>query len=310
MSQCQVCTAPTDGFICAHHGARLEKVLAEMPALIDDLEITATKQDRINPGGKRGKGDEAPLPFNWSAGDQLWAVANTLGTWARHMFESRHPDGTPFPLGEPAQFAVDVRVVVRRNRWFISRETRLVRQARPAGPTEVARWLLGQVQSIRMDEAGGRLYDEVTYAHDQAQRIIDRPEPEIYAGRCDAADVRVIVEGGALMTTIGVCGSDLYARLVDKAVKCPTCGAEYDLALRKKDLLARVDDEWARPHIIANALTSLDEPVTPETLRKWIERKYIPQVGIDDDGKPLYRVGDVVARVALMRERRDERSAS
>jgi hypothetical protein len=272
MSDCQVCRAATDAFVCAPCGRKLEKAIAEMPALVIELEVTATKQDRISTGGKRGKGDEAPLPFNWSASDQLWAIWNTLSTWARHIAESR---SVPCPSKDA-----------------------------------LMGWMLGAVQSIRMDEAGGLIYDEVTYAHGQAQRLIDRPEPDIYAGRCDAADVRVRAENGQLTPAVSSCGADLYARLDDKAVKCRACGAEYDLADRKRELLDRVDDEWARPHVIANALTSLDEPVTPETLRKWIERGHIKQTGIDDDGKALYRVGDVRVRIALMRVRRAERLAS
>jgi hypothetical protein len=179
----------------------------------------------------------------------------------------------------------------------------------PSSVTLLA-WLLGAVDSIRMDEAAAQIYDEITYAHAQALRIIDRPEPEVYAGRCDSADVRVSAENGQLRPEVGECGADLYARLGDKAVNCQACGAVYDLAERKRELLDRVDNEWARPHVIANALTSLDEPITPETLRKWIERGHIKQVAIDDHGKALYRVGDVRARIALLREVKAERLAS
>lgn len=302
MSACAVCTAMTDGFLCQRCGAKLKKVLAEMPALIDELEITATKQDKIGAGGKRGKGDEAPLPFNWSASDQLFAIMNTLGTWARHMFEARYPSDAPFPLGEPAVFVTDVLVTVRRNRWFVSRETRMVREESRPGAVEIAQWLLGMVQSIRMDEAGGQIYDEVTYAHDQAQRLIDRPEPEIYAGRCDAADVRVRADDGRLTPHVSPCGADLYARLVDRAVTCKVCGAEYDLAERKKDLLGRIPDLLAPTVAIANALTTLLTPVTPSMIRQMKHRRQIANRGSDD--APMYRVGDVMAVLADREQRR------
>lgn len=272
MSECGACGAKTDGFICKLCGEQLERAIGDMPALLVELEITVTKQDKMGRGGKRGKGDDAPLPFNWSASDAVWAINNTLTTWARHLASSRG-----------------------------------VQEPSAAG---LLGWLLTSIDSIRMDEAATQIHDEITYAHRQALRIIDRPDPEVYAGRCDGSDVRVAADGDKLHPQVGECGADLYARLGDKAVSCQACGAVYDLVERKRELLDRVDDEWARPHVIANALTSLDEPITPDTLRKWIERRHIKQVGIDDFGKAVYRVGDVRARIALLRDVKAGRLAS
>jgi hypothetical protein len=89
----------------------------------------------------------------------------------------------------------------------------------------------------------------------------------------------------------------------------------YDVVERKAFLVESMAEEWARPKVIANSLSSLDLGVTAATIDLWVHRakarreKNKPlepgdffQLGIDDDGKPLYRVGDVIVRVEIARQ--------
>jgi len=166
-----------------------------------------------------------------------------------------------------------------------------------------------------------------------AQRVeeaIDRREPELYLGACDAPDTvhveSTVTEDGVVTfevsTTDRVCGVDLYGRAGDTAVTCRACGYEYPITARREQMLAEVRNLLERPKVIADALTSLDLPITANTLDKWISRdKRMQEQGrewpdglpliladpvYDDDGKPLYRVGAVIDRIEAMRAKSEQ----
>jgi hypothetical protein len=108
---------------------------------------------------------------------------------------------------------------------------------------------------------------------------------------------------------LGVCGAKLYAGPNKTEIDCPSCGARYNVDERRATMLDKLDDEWATPAKIAAALASLDLPVTDKTINTWAQRakqrrarNRLPEpldfyaVALDD-GKPLYRVGEVRAKV-------------
>lgn len=110
---CVVCTAATDANLCGRCTRQLEEALGELPALLAELEVTITRQDRGTgtplyamshrrlslPGVHYDEGDSAlpatAWPFSWDAANLAWTVRNTLLTWARHLAETR---GVPFTL--------------------------------------------------------------------------------------------------------------------------------------------------------------------------------------------------------------------
>lgn len=343
---CVVCQADTDAFLCTHCTAELERALGELPALLTDLEVTATRQDRgtgtalyamrrtrlwhealtattdatdVPPALRSRDGHKTlpttPWPFSWDAANLAWTVRNTLGTWQQHLTETRgieHGDLVVGGVAGPAcqwcthESCAQIGVNPHRRR-----------------DVRICAWLMRNIDAIRLDEAAGEIHDSITGDRLDVLRAIDRQDPDAYYGRCDMPDVRVDIHGdGILVPLVGICGAELLGHLGEDEVKCGSCGAVYDVKTRRQYLVESVDDEWARPHVIANALTSLDEPVRPDTLRKWIERdaelveqrrtpRYplVLQVGVDDGGHALYRVGDVRARIAAMKERREMMSA-
>ena len=314
---CRVCGAETDAFLCSPCTAEVEKALAEVPAQLADLDVTISRQDRgvgnplyaehprliAIPGVHYAEGTTT-LPqtgwaFAWDAANLAWSIQNTLQTWCRHLFEARRFE---IPSGPAC-------------RNCTHRTCQLIRARGNAQAL-----LLLNLDAIRTDEAAAAIHDELTSHAESVEHAVDRHDPDIYAGRCDGPDVRVTVADGVLSPVAGICGLEMFARFGDEKVKCRACGAVYDVADRKERMLAQIDDVWARAHDIANALTSLAEPVKPETLRQWIARDkeragkgrpqpypVVRQVGIDDDGHALYRVGDVRARIAAMKAARSDR---
>lgn len=117
------------------------------------------------------------------------------------------------------------------------------------------------------------------------ERVIDRPADRWFAGPCDECDV------------------DLYARPGAVQVVCPVCQHVYDVNERRVWLLQVAEDHLAYAALIAQALTSLGTRVTPDLLWQWAKRGRIIAHGIDRQGRPLYRIGDVIDELAKQRDK-------
>ena len=183
--------------------------------------------------------------------------------------------------------------------------------------------LLGATRALRRHPSAVECVDELSRFARSVERVVDNREADLFAGPCDAPDVKLHGE----VITPGICGVDLYARLGDRWVVCSACGARYSYAARREWLLDAVREVWARPALIARALAAWDLDLTQARLDQWISRDrrrhracwpgaecgHIVQVGLDSDevdeegrplGRPLYRVGDVLDRVDAMRAKK------
>ncbi|MCQ4148698.1 hypothetical protein [Rhodococcus qingshengii] len=78
-------------FVCREDRQMLDKLLGEIPGLIEELSITVTRQDRTGKGGMKisSGSDEQPMPFNVGASDAGDYLRNELNTWARLVCEER-----------------------------------------------------------------------------------------------------------------------------------------------------------------------------------------------------------------------------
>lgn len=119
----------------------------------------------------------------------------------------------------------------------------------------------------------------------EGERIIDRPADRWFAGPCDQ------------------CGQDIYAQPGAVQVACPDCRYVYDVNERRVWLLQVAEDHLAYGTLIAQALTSLGTRVTPELLWQWARRGRIVAHGVDRQGRPLYRIGDVMDELAKQRDK-------
>lgn len=318
--ECRVCRAKADALLCKVCTDKLEQAIAEFPADLRDLELVAARQamgplglgapgrvcerdDRHaewEPPGPRTEDalSEAPWEFAPGAADQIWAMGNTLSTWVRHLVESRGLTALPPKVA-------------------------------------LTSWLLSNLNAIRFDEAAAEIYDELTGLHAENERwIIGRAGAEEFAGRCDAAQVSFQTdEDGTLVPVAAICGAALYGNSLEPKVQCQACGMNYSMAERREERDKQINDQLARAHQIANALTTAERPLPPALLRKWIERDALAEAtdptpegpacevcrhhdctlirrplilekGRDEDGHRLYRVGDVRDRLAPVRSLR------
>jgi hypothetical protein len=138
--------------LCTTCVVTLQRDLEAVPDLLQDLDITISKQDRLFDHSGR-KTDDHPLPLKLGPMEAKRDLYQTLRTWARHITNQR---------GEPA--------------WWRSDDTTAY---------HYAEFLLDCLRQIQRDEGAGDLADEIGYAVIQAQRAVDKPMQLQYVGPCD-----------------------------------------------------------------------------------------------------------------------------
>ncbi len=256
MSATCACGRPVqDATICQGCSDRLERALGDVPALVQDLEVTRFRQSRT---GGQGigivvRGAERPLPWDQRASEATDVLRSTLVGWVRIALEEAHP--------------------------------------RPASPrdglADMARFLLALMPWFRQHAAADQAVDEVTHAVENAQRVTDRAPDRVYAGPC-REEYGPEDERGERC-----CTAHLYATN-PRAVQCPNCKAVHDVPPRQAWLLAMAQDQLETATNLSQALSRLGESVTPERVRKWAQRGRVLPHGHNERGHPLYRVGDVL----------------
>lgn len=293
------CGRPTpDGVICTGCTRQLERIFADLPAWLGELETAIARQSRVSgrTGGKPTKKAAQPLPFDAAAAELAHRVRNELTTAIRHLCESR---------------SVKVPQIDRT--------------------ADMALWLVGNVESIRQDEAA---VETVTWARSLRDAIrwqVDNLGTR-FAGPCHAriAVLQVGQEGaecgliatdadevaeyrtetalddpetGESLSALPVryvereCGTDLRMRSGAETVKCRACGTEHAAADLLADVIQRNHEHMARASEISDWLTRAGWPVKAATIRKWAERGKLYPWREDDLGRPLYMVGDVLGLV-------------
>lgn len=261
--QCRNCTRPTDLFLCRICAERLADDLGDVPALVRELEVTFARLHRL--GGSGARGAETPVVFHVAAADAAWTLANVIGTWAASLAEDR---GLVLDL--------------RRQRVL----TPAKYQRDPADPylppndvaSLSARWLLVNIGSVRMSEAGAELMDEIIDAVRHARHVVDRPPDLLAAGPCGA-------EG---------CESVLYFPAHAEIVTCRECGAEHDVEQRREWMIATASELLVSAPVALGWVRMLMGKTIPDgTWRSWLSRGRVLPHGLTLDGRPTYRFSEV-----------------
>lgn len=280
---------PDSAFVCPSCAYLLDAALGEVignedvAGLAEDLDVTLTKQDRIGLRSER-RSTELPLPFSVNASEAGYVLRSTLAGWVRIVAEET---GAEMPADTLAAMAV---------------------------------WLRPRVGWLRHHKAGADAVDEITDAVEKVRRAVDRPPELWYAGPCGAAvdsgrdcscschiggayRSACDVEGGC-EHVVGTCENELYAHVGAYNVICRECGASYDVAERRQWLLKAAEDVLATGPMIARALTRMGDELKEDRIRQWASRGHIVSHGRDQQGKPLYRIGDVIERLMDPKERK------
>lgn len=276
---------------CPRCWTRLERDLAQMPALVNDLNTTITRQDRVEtyrPGARRtfveredhdGLGvQEQPNPFHEAASDALTLLRTTLWGIVKQGLEVHQQL-------RPARANDDV--------------------------TALAITALALFGWMQTQDDGHEMVAEIRYAVSQASRAIDRAPERHYAGICSAryggcpgpADCECGCHDGTgnPCTVTGGCGlagvectEELYAIGSSPTARCHTCGTEHDLEARRKVMLeASAETLLTLTEMTAAVSLGRSDTVSRKQLEGWVRRGRLVRSG-NEGAVPLYRVGDVL----------------
>lgn len=302
-TQCLVgCGRPVrDATLCTSCTTKLERDLGDLPGLAEDLEIAQTRQSVM--GTRYGAAsNERPLPWDERASKATEAVRAAL-TAIIHSMNPQQPPGNNL--------------------------------------TSMSRWLLMHTPDIRQRDDADDIVQQVKLTLRAARWVIDRPGDNWYAGPCRAEyatepALTAVTDttcncichiGGAYRPacdTPGGCGLlhqvtdpepnaccviDLYAKHDADTVRCRNCGTEHDTAERQAWLLDAARDTLAHAELIGRAAPNLGIDITPSAIRGYALRGRLAAKSVDRDGRPLYRVGDVIDLANEAMTRRAERDA-
>lgn len=177
-----ICSSPNceylqhNGFLCRTCTDKLRGDLSAVPWLMEDLEVTICRLDKLNdPSGRSG--GEKPLPIRLHAMEARRDLNNTLASWAMHI--AGRLDG------------------LSGSGWD---EIRL------------AAFLHANLNTILTDPSAGEIADEIGYARRMAQRTIDKPEPRVFVGPCELCDMDMYAHPSAAEVTCKNpdCEADTY----------------------------------------------------------------------------------------------------
>lgn len=145
MNGCPCGQPSPDAFLCRGCSKRLERTLGDLPALIEDLDITLTRQGvtGAHSEGKPPKKDAQPLPLHNGAAEVASNLRYILATSVRYLTE-----------------------------------TRGIRLDGPDDPPTVwlARWLLTHHASIRLDPAGPDIASDIHGITSAIMDVVDLPK--------------------------------------------------------------------------------------------------------------------------------------
>ena len=192
---CHTCHAPTgdDGNLCRTHTGALLADLRAVPALLPELEVTLTRQDKLLLFNDRKSTAETPLQWNENAAQVGWELAVTLQVWAEDIAEQDEDERDRLADVDPRDL--------------------------PA----LCAWLKRSIDTIRRHPHAGTLHDEINNAVRRASRAIDHPaiRSRFWVGPCPE-----IVDGGN-------CDGDVWTYLASSEnelsyMRCLACEAKWD----------------------------------------------------------------------------------
>jgi len=148
MTDCRNCRRETDLFLCGLCTKELGALLGELPWLLDQLDITVIRMDKLSTG-VIGRSSDNPSPINVGAMELSRTLRGQLGTIIRDVCESRG-------VQPPAKV------------WSNSR---------------MAEWIGTHLGSVVCDENAGQIYRELRNGSESILAAINRIS-RMYCGPC------------------------------------------------------------------------------------------------------------------------------
>lgn len=268
---CEGCQKPVgdQARLCNRCTSFIARDLGDIPALVDELAVTRSRQSR-NGGDGTGvinRSEDRPLPWDEHASEATGILRSTLTGWVKVVCEERGKRPPSDRLGDMSAF------------------------------------LLMNLEWLRHHQDAAACADEIEHATHLCRRTIDRRPDLAYIGPC-----REETEGDD-DTGAFCCLAELYVRAGSDTARCRECGADHDVQDRQRWLLEVARDQLATVTVLSGALSKLGQIVNESTVRSWVFRERLVAHGVDHRGRPTYRVGDVMDLLTADAARKSTRRA-
>lgn len=322
MADCAVCTKPLPdtGYVCHRCTAALATTLLDLAKLTEELSTTVARLDRIdrptNPHQHTGSHDPVmsipfvdrpganllvrrpaaesafaarALPVNLNAAATRDRITVTLTLWSGHIRDTR---GTPIPAPPPRMVGPTCPIG-----WCGHTTCGTVRTQPVDDELAVlAKFVAAHLGWLRGRAEAAQAWADLSRCHERVARAVDRPGALWYAGRC----WELLPEGGE-------CAQDLYVAPDEEWIKCKTCHVQHNVTDRRRWLLDQAREHRAPAADVARFLAAYAQVISTDfhrMLRVWINRRLVMNRGLDRQGRPVYRVGDVLDRIEQVTARR------
>lgn len=330
-----MCSCAELDVVCPVCLARFARQLGDVPALLAELEVTRYEPRRGGSlAGGRAIGHARPLPFNAEAAELAGEIRREVVGCAREVMRDLHmPEhwaewtlyaSVGFLLGHLGWFAADGGERARQAISWLGERTAAARRM-ILGPS--GRWYAGvcgaPLTELSVGVGFGLVGDVLVPAVD-----VERAR----GGWCDQP---------LFASTAAICDIEAPGRTAasEAVVVCRACKAKHPLVERRSRVIESARESLLPIDVILSALPWLiGSKVNAATARSWRrERKYRPAVrarkragvegvsgrqlrqpaqlypvGVDIDGRELFRVGEVIdlaeaaaARAAVRSQQRE-----
>ncbi len=259
MTETCACGAPTPdtATMCPTCNDHLARLIGDVPAMVDDLEVTMTGQ-RAKVAGSSGGG--AGIHWNEAAGDTLRTLRKEL--------------------------AADVQTCIKDH---VRTQSPTDTTPNPHDPKAMSRWLLWRVAGLAYHADGHPMLTRLTTIEQATARIIDNRAPNQYLGRCTS--MRDGVEcGGSIYAPAGKETGTCERRdcKAEYDVEASRAGLEDAL-----DARLYTAAEIASLSVYLGLPVSRER--VRKLLNQWHRRGRIVPHGTDTNGAPMFTYGDVRA---------------
>lgn len=160
------------------------------------------------------------------------------------------------------------------------------------GLADMGQWLLERFGKLVQHAAAQEMCEEICDVVRQADEAVDRRPERAYAGQC------------------AECQTHMYAKAGRAMVRCPGCEATYSVAERREWLMNELHDYLAHSVRLSRLVGWLGLTIADSTIRWWAGKRRIVAHGTDSEGRPLYRLGEVVAMHYAAKEAREAKAKS
>ena len=276
MSDVCGCSRPTTGgALCPLCDSEMEKLSAELPAMIALLYDAMGGQARFTSSAGGGRAQKSTKDENGDTsietGIDLPANATTASTllkaYLRRTTRLLMDAGAAHPIRLPADELVPMA-------WFLYSHLAAFRR-------------LPEVYDLK---------EELRQLTGRITRLVDRPVDRVFAGICSQP------------TDVGDCPENLYAARGAAYIRCKRCGHQHRVSERQEVMRRVAEDTLMTAKELRAALPMLGVVLNPATFRKWKERGRLEVKGETYRGDDMFRCGDVLD-LCFEAENRDQKKA-